>query len=420
MERDHRYRVVPPASPVRRIVELPLSKSISNRVLMIESLAGITQLVPQYAECDDTAAMQAALSIISDASRDEVTTIDVGAAGTAMRFLTAKLAITEGEWLLTGSERMRQRPIAPLVDALRTLGATIEYVGEEGCPPLRISGSLLPGGEVSIRGDISSQYTSALFMIAPMLSQGLAIELLGEVVSMPYIQMTASLMMQLGASMEQDEAVIRIAPTGYHRIDGLTIEADWTAASYWYELAALMPKCRIELPGLRRDSLQGDAALVDLYDPLGVATSFNDEGAVLTSTRCDLSAYDQDFCEQPDLVQAVAVTCAMKGLPFCLEGVQSLKVKESDRIEALRCELLKLGCELESSDGTILEWQGKRIAPAANPVISTYDDHRMAMAFAPAAVVVGELSIDDPLVVTKSYPTYWRALEQAGFNLDKE
>lgn len=312
---------------------------------------------------------------------------------------------------------MQQRPIAVLVDALRSLGARIDYLGEEGCPPLAIEGRSLEGGELAVSGSISSQYISALLMIGPALRQGLSLTLLDEIVSVPYIRMTLLLMIQLGIRIEQEEQTFRIAPGAYRTDRRIAVEPDWSAASYWYEMVALQPGSRVLLPGLTANSLQGDAVVAELFDPLGVSTRYTEEGVELRLLPSDLEGFDSDFTEHPDLAQTLAVACALKGIPFSFEGVQSLKIKETDRIEALRAELRRLGVVLSPSDGSSLAWTGERTTPEEEPSICTYDDHRMAMAFAPTCLRLGAVTIEHPEVVAKSYPTFWTHLRDAGFEI---
>lgn len=391
---------------LRGCVKLPASKSISNRVLVMAALAKEPPRLDNLSDSDDTRAALHAL-------HERPETVDVGAAGTAMRFSTAFFAATEGEHLLTGSKRMLQRPIHPLVDALRSLGADIAYEGTEGFPPLRIRGQRLAGGKAELAADVSSQYISALLMVAPAMAQGLQLTLRGEVVSRPYIEMTLSLMRSFGAKADWcGENTLTVAPQPYERRTPFTVEADWSAASYWYELLALTPDAdaRLTLPHLAADSLQGDARVYRFFEPLGVRTDFTEAGVVLTKAAANPTPVALDLTQQPDLAQTLVVTCALLDRPFHFTGLQSLRIKETDRITALQTELAKLGYVVEDRRDSELLWEGRRCTPNAAPVVDTYDDHRMAMAFAPAAYRFDGLRIRDEHVVSKSYPAFWREL----------
>ena len=405
-----KYQITPPSS-INGSVNLPASKSISNRALILNALAKSAQLIDNISDSDDTNALREALA-------DTTGTVDIGAAGTAMRFLTAYFAITPGSRVLTGSERMKKRPIKILVEALRQLGASISYAGEEGFPPLFIEGKALDGGEITINGDISSQYISALLMIAPTLKNGLSVKIAGELISTPYVALTLQLMETFGVKARWEGNRIDIPHQPYTATPYL-VEGDWSAASYWYEMAALCPDAKIQLKGLFRNSLQGDSKVADIFDELGVSTLFSENVVTLTNTGKKRERFVYNFVNEPDLAQAVAVTCALLKTPFHFEGVQSLKIKETDRIEALRTELGKLGYRLEESDGATLTWNGTYSEPCEEAVIHTYDDHRMAMAFAPACLKTGAVTIDDPLVNTKSYPAFWNDLQTAGFMVKK-
>ena len=369
-------------------------------------------------DCDDTKVIIRALS-----HRPEV--IDIKAAGTAMRFMTAYLSVTEGEHTITGTERMKHRPIGVLVDALRYLGAEIEYAGEKGFPPLRIRGRQLEGGRLEIPGNVSSQYISALLMIAPVLSKGLEMKLTGGIVSRPYIDLTLHLMHQFGVSAEwTDIDSITVKPQPY-RQRPYTIENDWTAASYWYEVLALTDELgsKVVLPGMMDGSRQGDSAVRYIFSLLGIKTAFADReadrltDATLTRHSCMLNRMDYDFTNQPDLAQTLIATCPVLGIPFHFTGLGSLRIKETDRIEAMKTEMEKLGYILHADSGTELSWEGDRCEPAAQPAIDTYEDHRMAMSFAPLAIRLGRIGINHPEVVSKSYPHYWNDLRKAGFHI---
>lgn len=411
------YMITPPRHVDTRIL-LPASKSISNRALIIHALTGGNVMPENLSDCDDTKVIIRALS-----HRPEV--IDIKAAGTAMRFMTAYLSVTEGEHTITGTERMKHRPIGVLVDALRYLGAEIEYAGEKGFPPLRIRGRQLEGGRLEIPGNVSSQYISALLMIAPVLSKGLEMKLTGGIVSRPYIDLTLHLMHQFGVSAEwTDIDSITVKPQPY-RQRPYTIENDWTAASYWYEVLALTDELgsKVVLPGMLDGSRQGDSAVRYIFSLLGIKTAFADReadrltDATLTRHSCMLNRMDYDFTNQPDLAQTLIATCPVLGIPFHFTGLGSLRIKETDRIEAMKTEMEKLGYILHADSGTELSWEGDRCEPVAQPVIDTYEDHRMAMSFAPLAIRLGRIGINHPEVVSKSYPHYWNDLRKAGFHI---
>lgn len=405
--------LIPPAGLDARIV-LPSSKSLCNRALIIHALSRGTCPPDNLSDCDDTRVMVRAL-------RDMTPVIDILAAGTAMRFLTAYLSVTPGTHVITGTERMRQRPIRILVDALRQLGAHIDYVENEGFPPLRVTGSALHESRISLPGNVSSQYISALLMIAPVLENGLTLTLTGEIVSRPYIDMTLQLMREFGASARWTaENELQVDPQPY-RPTPYTVESDWSAASYWYEMLALAPQGgTVTLPGLKADSPQGDARIVELFRLLGVATEFTTEGVRLTRTARTAERMDYDFTHQPDMAQTFVVTCALLEIPFRFSGLQSLKIKETDRMAALMAEMRKLGYVLQESDGSVLNWDGERCPADRQAGIDTYEDHRMALAFAPAALVNGSVCINRPEVVSKSYPHYWEDLAAAGFQLEEK
>ena len=417
-----RIRLYPPEK-LRTEAQIPASKSISNRALIIQALAGRNAAeeqpeVKNLSDCDDTQVMTRALSLMPH-------TIDIMAAGTAMRFLTAYLSITAGTHIITGTERMRHRPIGILVDALRELGAQIEYAEETGFPPLRITGQELKGGSLSLSGSVSSQYISALLMIAPMMEQGLTLTLTGDIVSRPYIDMTLTIMATFGAKAQwRDERTLRVEPEKY-KPTPYTIENDWSASSYWYEMVALTqdPEPKVTLQRLFRKSTQGDSAIQDIFSHLGVHTHFftNEEGVEcieLTRQGCPCKHLDYDFVRQPDLAQTVVVTCVMMGITFRFTGLQSLKIKETDRLTALCTELRKLGYVLKEQDGNTLLWEGERCTPEKRPIMDTYEDHRMAMSLAPACMQTGMIEMNDPHVVSKSYPHFWEEL--TGFRIEKE
>lgn len=404
------YLVNAPSSSWKTSVQLPASKSICNRALILNALSCSPFEIQNLSDCDDTEVMVKALN-----SNDSL--FDVKAAGTAMRFLTAFLSKIVGEWTITGTERMKNRPIRILVDALNSVGAKIEYLEKEGYPPLHIYGSALHGGEIFLDGGVSSQYISALLMVAPMMEKGLILHLEGNVVSKPYIKLTLQLMKQYGVEAEWLGSTIKVRPQEYCP-QPFVVESDWSAASYWYEMMALSNDADIKLKGLFANSMQGDYAVAKIFEQLGVSTEFVGDGIALHKTGNVCKKLNYDFVSEPDLAQTVVVTCALKGIPFRFTGLQSLKIKETDRIEALKCELRKLGYLLTDSNDSILEWNGDTCLPDEHPLIATYEDHRMAMAFAPASLIRdGGVVIANPEVVSKSYPHFWENIKDAGFDI---
>jgi 3-phosphoshikimate 1-carboxyvinyltransferase len=400
-----------PLEAVKDTIYIPSSKSISNRMLIMRALAGSAIPLHNLSESDDTRVLHKALD-----KKEPV--IDIGHAGTAMRFLAAYLSTQTGAVILTGSERMKQRPIGPLVDALKQVGARIDFLEKEGCPPLRIEGGDLRGREIEIEAGVSSQFISALMMIGPLLEGGLTIDLTGGVVSATYIEMTLALMNSCGAGARFDGARISV-PQGAYTVEEFKVESDWSGASYWFQVAALLPGSEITLPYLSRNSLQGDAVLVEIFDSLGVQSTFSEEGVLLRSHERALPDYfEYDFTGCPDLVQTLAVTLCALGVRFRFSGTTTLRVKETDRIAALQAELERVGFVLTADPrGEWLAWDGVRCEPQTDPVIRTYHDHRMAMSFAPLAISLGKIVIEDPGVVSKSYPGFWQDLERAGFRM---
>lgn len=414
-----RYKLSAPAT-LHTTIQLPASKSISNRALILHALSQGPVTPANLSDCDDTRVMIKAL----DGTPEH---IDILAAGTAMRFLTAYLSVTPGTRIITGTQRMQQRPIRILVDALRELGAQIEYVENEGFPPLRITGTELTGEEINLAGNVSSQYISALLMIGPILKNGLRLHLTGEIISRPYINLTLQLMKEFGADAAwSSESSITVRPGKYKDIP-FTVESDWSGASYWYQMVALnrdteeeLSKTEVELLGLFPRSYQGDSRGTEIFSKLGVRTAYTDRGVVLTKMGTPVARLKEDLVDIPDLAQTFVVTCCLMNIPFRFTGLQSLKIKETDRIQALITELHKLGYVVKSEQDSVLIWNGERCEPEVHPVIATYEDHRMAMAFAPASLSTPSIRIADPQVVSKSYPGYWDDLRQAGFGIEIE
>ncbi|MDE6484256.1 MAG: 3-phosphoshikimate 1-carboxyvinyltransferase [Duncaniella sp.] len=407
------YRIIPPEGWLEATATLPWSKSVAARQLVINSLAGVTPEAG-YGMCDDTVAMADALLALNTASGH--VTLNIDGAGTAMRFLTAVAAATPGaDVTLTGNDRMLSRPIGPLVDALRSLGADIIYEGADGFPPLHVSGRRLAGGEVDIDATVSSQFVSALMMIAPAMERGLKITLRGEAVSMPYARLTACIMNQAGAETDiYGGDTVEIKPGKYHAAE-YHEEADWSSAAPWYSIAALSGG-EVTVTSLDGDSQQPDRRLADIFHLIGVNTEFLPDGSALLSAHPDADArIDLDMSPTPDAVPAVAVTCAMLGIPFSLSGTDTLRIKECDRAEALATELRKVGVEISFPSPGTMTWDGRRRPVTELPRFATYGDHRMAMALAPVALYVPGIVIEHPEVVSKSYPDFWKGLAEAGF-----
>ncbi len=458
---------------------LPTSKSLCARALVINHLCQLPVPLVGLSDCDDTQAILQGLEALRN-SEGAPLRVDIGAAGTAMRFLTALFAATpQLDVVITGSQRMKERPIGALVTALQAAGADISYVEKEGYPPLHIRGKQLEGGTLALPSNISSQYVSALLMIAPTMRRGLQLELVGKVASAPYIRMTMQVMKAFGVEAKWEKNIISVVRGQRYartlsshcgttketeQAASYTIECDWTAASYWYEIVALHPDkaARVLLRGLREASEQGDAVCAKWFEALGVTTTFTAEGAILekstkspqvalecnncTSEDTELSSQtDDNFCESnedlpqttshssqadyfsckdapplwldfaaaPDLAQTFVVTCALLSHPFHFKGLESLRIKETDRIAALIAELQKLGKHIEAIGEGELRYTAQNDSSPAHPItIATYNDHRMVLAFAPAALRFPQLSIEHPEVVAKSYPNYWEHLSE--------
>ena len=413
-----KYTIKAP-SQLNASINLPASKSISNRALVINAMAQSCMHPNNLSDCDDTEVIVAAL-------KDMPYEINIKAAGTAMRFMTAYLSATEGEHVITGTERMQNRPISILVDALRYLGADIQYVKKEGYPPLHIKGKALEGGHLEVVGNVSSQYISALLMIGPILKNGLELKLTGEIASRPYIDLTLWTMTNFGADAEwTDVDTITVKPTPYMSDTDYTIENDWSAASYWYEMMALNnnPDSAITLEGLSDGSKQGDSVVKYIFSLLGVKSEFENHDSIspvkLKAHRCLLPRFDYDFSGSPDLAQTIVVVCCALGVKFKFTGLASLKIKETDRIEALKTELKKVGYVIHDENDNTLFWDGETCEPSFAP-IDTYEDHRMALAFAPLAFKFPQIEINHPEVVSKSYPHYWEDLKKVGFEISEE
>ena len=387
-------------------IVLTASKSESNRVLLIRALCDTSFAIHNLAAAKDTQTM---IQLLNEKGE----TWDVGPAGTTMRFLTAYAALIPGAHILTGSERMKNRPIKILVDALKDLGADIEYMGKQACPPLKISGGKLKGGKISIDGSVSSQYLSALLMIAPKLKGGLEMHLTGKVASVPYLNMTLRLMEYFGAKTSWKGNVIAVEEGSYTAKE-FTVEADWSGASYWFEMAAFAEELDLTIKGLKEISTQGDSAIVAMYEQLGVQTDFFEGGLRLTKNGKQIvSHFEEDFTDCPDVAQTLAVTLAGLNIPGRLTGLESLRIKETDRIAAVQNELKKFGIKVDAEGDFAMTVHKGEITKSSVPV-HTYEDHRMAMAFAPLSMLLEGVQIEEPEVVEKSYPDYWNDLKKMG------
>jgi 3-phosphoshikimate 1-carboxyvinyltransferase len=394
-------------------INLPSSKSISNRILIINALTNNPLPVHNLSDSDDT-------MVMLEAFRTGKNKIDIGHAGTAMRFLTAYLATKEGNWELTGSDRMKERPIGILVDALNELGADIRYGEKTGFPPLLINGKKLSGKAIELDGSISSQYISALLMIAPTLGGGMTLRLKNEITSGAYIELTLRLMEYFGIRSTRVGNDI-IVPEQAYQPKEYTVEADWSGGSYWYQILALADHGEIFLENLRLDSLQGDAHIAGWFDQFGISSVQNEAGLDLSKPH---ASYPEklilDFTQNPDIAQTMACLCIGKKIPFHFTGLKTLKIKETDRIAALQNELGKFGAYLTEPEHGELAWDGiTGPGKMETPVINTYHDHRMALSFAPLALTGNTLLIEDPAVVSKSYPDFWNDLKIVGFSIEQ-
>ncbi|MEY3416493.1 MAG: hypothetical protein RL060_604 [Bacteroidota bacterium] len=403
------YTIRRNSSPIKAQIKLVSSKSESNRALIINAVAGGTCTLNNLSAARDTQTMQRLLGL----STQELDVLD---AGTTMRFLTAFTAIKGEDKIMTGTPRMCERPIGILVDALRQAGCNITYLNKEGYPPLKISAHHgLSNQPIKMKGDVSSQFISAILMNAPFFENGLVIELEGKIASRPYLEMTLQLMKHFGVHAEWKENQIHIAAHQQYNTQQYSIESDWSGASYWYSMVALAAEgSEIEVLGLKPNSLQGDSVLVQIMEPLGVKSTFNDRGVVLTKIPAQQDV-KIDFSDCPDIAQTLAVIAAAKHINLTLTGLESLRIKETDRILAIQQELRKFGADMKAlaDDLFVVEHANFNVN---HQLVDTYDDHRMAMAFAPLAIL-GEVKIENPDVVNKSYPSYWEDLKVAGFEI---
>ncbi len=399
-------------------IRLTGSKSISNRLLIMRYLSGSKIRFDNLSESEDTKILKYYLSFLDTCANSRIAMIvDTKNAGTVMRFITAFAAIQEGKWLITGHERMKERPIAPLVDALRELGSTIEYTEKEGFPPIKLEGKELSSKEISVDARQSSQFVSALMLIAPYLSYGLIINLKGKPVSQSYIQMTANIMQQANIDVEMDNSSIKVTPGDYH-LKPIYVEPDWSSASYWYQMVALSDKSEVFIEGLKQESCQGDHVLAEIFENFGVKTDSNKEGIRIYKGGNVVKSFKHNFNDSPDIVPSVMVTCAVLNVKATFSGINHLRIKESDRIEGLKAELAKIGAKLEKQGTEFVLTPGFNSKSVVEVDIDTYNDHRMAMSFAPLALKVDTVRISNPGVVRKSYPGFWKDIANFGLSVD--
>lgn len=388
---------------------------------MIRALCGKDFIIKNLSEADDTILLHKLINDIHNRQeRKHVPELDTANAGTVMRFLTAWLSMKPGKWVLSGSERMKQRPIGILAEALKQLGASIEYLAKPGYPPLLISGTEIGGREVTIDPGVSSQYTTALLLIAPYLSKGLILHLKGKKVSFPYVDMTIRLMQLFGAKVKAGKTRIHVHPGAYHPCE-YTVESDWSAAAFWYEAAVFAEEVDLELKGLKFESLQGDSILPVIFQNFGIRTEFTDSGIRLTKVEKKIDGFYFDFTDCPDIAQSVIITCAGLGIRGRFEGLKSLQIKETDRLRALKNEIEKLGIQVVTSDKSddmpAMEISAFKSVVQNGLTFETYGDHRMAMTLAPLAIKSGPVKILNPDVVVKSYPDFWEHMVTTGFEI---
>lgn len=427
-----KYRVSHPTKVLKGEITLTASKSESNRALIIQAICEDDFEIQNLAAAEDTRVLKAILERVKANTSTEEQTYDVGAAGTTMRFLTAYLSTVSGTHILTGTDRMKNRPIGILVDALRDLGAEINYVEKEGYPPLKIEGKGIEGGEIEIDGNVSSQYISALLLVSSKFKKGLTLKFKGEVTSVPYINMTLRMMKGffLDGKWSGDNIVVDaiensnnigrrglMANTG---LNGFEVSGDWSSASYWLAMVALSKESNLTIRGIdsHEVSLQGDSSVVNIFSELGLEAVRVDRGYRLSKSNKHSEFLDYDFSDCPDLAQTIATTVSALNIPAKFTGLHTLRIKETDRSLALQTELKKLGTDVKMfDDDTIVITPGRLVlAPAP---IKAYEDHRMAMAFAPLALVCDYVDIEDPNVVIKSYPDFWKDLESVGFKIEE-
>jgi len=402
--------------PLSGIINLPASKSITNRALILNYLAKDSFTISNQSLAEDSILLEELLKKINRLSENQlINEIYVNNAGTAMRFLTTLLSITKGNWILNGSDRMKERPIAELVKALKLLGADISYIEKKGFPPLFIKGKKLKSLQLIIDAQTSSQFITSLLLVSAFLNDGLSLEFKGKIVSKPYINMTLKVLEYFGIEHTYIENCIKIKKQEL-KPETIFIESDWSAASYWYEIVAFSKNIELKLIGLTKSGWQGDAIVAEIFNQFGVKTEYLSDGIRLTNTNKIVQFFTFDFTDYPDIAQTIAVCCAGLGIKAELKGLRSLKIKECDRLIALETELNKIGCKAVVINNNTLQIPASKIT--TEKIIHTYNDHRMAMSFAPLAIINGAIPIDNIDVVKKSYPDFWKDLQKSGFSIE--
>ena len=409
-----KYFISKPNKTIKGEIVLPSSISISSRLLMIRALAKKKFEIYNLSYSDDTKALIRLFN-------NESNVYDVGDAGSTMRFLTSYLANKPGEWIITGSERIKNRPVGILASALNELGVKIEYLEREGFPPFKIFGSNLQGGNVEISGSISSQFVSSLLLIAPTLPNGLNIKLKSKIISRPQIEMTLSLMKKFGVKSKWEGNYILVKNQNYKSKD-YTIEADWSSASYWYEMAAIADETDIKLYGLKRNSIQGDSIISELFQKIGIKTTFIPGGVRLRKIiNHKVRKFEFNFSDNPDLIQTLAVTLSVLNIPFCLKGLETFIIKETNRIQALKKELMKIGCNLLIANDSLSKYNDNNEDKEITPVwkFNPCNDYRLTLSMSPLAMIKN-IVIEDASIVKKSYPSFWNDIQTAGFEIQEE
>ncbi len=410
------YQIAHTTKNIKGTILLTASKSESNRALIIQALCSEHFEIENLAKAQDTVTLKTLLD--RSEKTDEI--YDTGPAGTTMRFLTAYLATLPGKRILTGSERMKQRPIGLLVNALNELGADIQYLEKEGYPPLQINGNKIKGGEIEIDGSISSQFISALLLISPVMQNGLVIKFKGNIISRPYINMTLKMMEEFRVYGQWHGNSISVSPQQYHKKSDpdykYLVDGDWSAASYWYSMAALANEADLKVMGLKHPSLQGDSIVSELYSFFGIKTNYIENGIHLTKIKVKDEHFGYNFSDCPDIAQTAAVTAAALKIPSFFNGLSTLKIKETDRLLALQQELKKFNCKMDIINDEAIELSPENFV-GSEQAIATYEDHRMAMAFTPLALKSENINIMHPEVVSKSYPHFWDDLKEVGFEI---
>ncbi|MFL5753516.1 MAG: 3-phosphoshikimate 1-carboxyvinyltransferase [Bacteroidia bacterium] len=418
------YKVSHPAKKISGTINLPSSKSESNRMLMIRAISGIDIDIQNISPAKDTATLKAILEKVKNTNHTgaEAEVFDVGHAGTTMRFLTAYFSCLEGERILTGSDRMKKRPIGELVDALRKLGADIQYMEEKGFPPLKIIGGTLHGGEIEMKGSISSQFISALLLISPLMERGLVLKFTDEVVSVPYINMTLHMMEQHNVYGVWEADSIHVSKQNYEleseEDKSYYIEGDWSSASYLFSLVALSKEAEITVQGLKEDSLQGDSVVRNIFDFFGVKHEWKGQELHLSKMPVMAEQFQYDFEDCPDLAQTIAVVVSALKISSIFTGLKTLRIKETDRAQALQNELGKFGVKVEIISDNEIKLEASNFHESSQP-IATYQDHRMALSFAPLALLHDIVFEELPDVVQKSYPGYWEDMKRLGFVIEQ-